>query len=413
MIRVLVVGDAVTPTGFARVLHSILERLHLNFEIHHLGVNYHGDPHPYPWKIYPAGSLGDGYGMNRLAPLIEELCPRLIFMMGDLWILMRYAGILARLETRVPAIAYFPVESDPVEPDAMTHMLKSVDVLATYTNFGADAVRIAIEQARSVNPGLPMREVVIIPHGVDSESFYPIEQVDGAPGKNSRRAARERVFPGRPDLLDAFIVLNANRNQPRKRIDITIEAFALFARNKPEHVKLYLHMARQDEGWDIFRLSRRFGIENRLLLTRADNSVPNESVAGLNLIYNVCDVGVNTACAEGWGLVSFEHAATGAAQIVPRHTSMTELWEGAAELIEPRFTLITENTLINAYYTSAADVAAALQGLYEDPEKRRRMARAAREMVLKTEYQWDNIANRWSELFNSRIEPLSKSLSKE
>jgi len=38
----------------------------------------------------------------------------------------------------------------------------------------------------------------------------------------------------------------------------------------------------------------------------------------LNLLYNACDVGLNTASSEGWGMVSFEHAATGAAQIVPR-----------------------------------------------------------------------------------------------
>src|ERR1700753_1257732 len=97
--------------------------------------------------------------------------------------------------------------------------------------------------ARCAAPELPASDIAIIGHGVDTQAFHPL------PG--GRRAARERLFPGQSDLHDAFIVLNANRNQPRKRIDLTLEAFATFAQGKPANVKLYLHMARQDTGWDI------------------------------------------------------------------------------------------------------------------------------------------------------------------
>ena len=53
----------------------------------------------------------------------------------------------------------------------------------------------------------------------------------------------------------------------------------------------------------------------------------------INLLYNACDVGINTSMGEGWGLISFEHGATGAAQIVPAHTSFIENWTGAADLL--------------------------------------------------------------------------------
>lgn len=46
--RILVVGDAVAHTGFARLLGSLLARLHARFEVHQLGVNFDGDPHPHP-----------------------------------------------------------------------------------------------------------------------------------------------------------------------------------------------------------------------------------------------------------------------------------------------------------------------------------------------------------------------------
>jgi D-inositol-3-phosphate glycosyltransferase len=51
-------------------------------------------------------------------------------------------------------------------------------------------------------------------------------------------------------------VLNANRNQPRKRIDITLRGFALFAVDKPETVQLYLHMGSEDMGWNALQLAR-------------------------------------------------------------------------------------------------------------------------------------------------------------
>jgi len=398
--RILVIGDAVAPTGFARVLHSIFDRLSQKYEVHHLGVNYSGDPHDSSWKIYPAG---DARGFHRIAPLIAKLQPQLIFSLGDLWVSMQIAGIVARLDTKIPAVAYFPVESDPVEPDAMVHLLRGSDVLVTYTSFGASETNLAIQRAREAHPDLPVRELLIVPHGVDRRVFYPLES--GGPGahKRSRLAARERLFPGRADLRDAFIVLNANRNQPRKRIDVTMEAFAVFARDKPAGVKLYLHMARQDAGWDIQRLAKRLGIADRLLVTKDTNEYPSESVEQLNLIYNACDVGVNTSCAEGWGLVTFEHAATGAAQIVPRHTSQIELWEGKAELVGPQFSLTTENILTKAYHVMPADVAAAMQRLYTDPEHCRRLGDAALHRTSEARFDWDHIAARWDQIFSSAL----------
>jgi glycosyltransferase involved in cell wall biosynthesis len=397
-LRILVLGDAVAPTGFWRVINSILTRCAGLYEIHQLGVNYDGDPHPYPWKIYPP--RGDRHGFARLPDLISEIQPNLIFMLGDLWVLMQYAGILGRLPHRIPTIAYFPVESDPVEPAAMAHLLPVASVLATYTEFGTNQVRIAIRAARESRPELPDPQVLVVPHGIDTNDFYPL--IPGPEGRHSRSVelARAQLFPGRPEMRDAFIVLNANRNQPRKRIDITLEAFALFAKNAAKNTYLYLHMARQDLGWDIQRLAARLGIADRLLLSTHDNRIPNESIARLNQIYNACDVGVNTACAEGWGLVSFEHAATGAAQIVPRHTSQVELWDGAAECVDPSFSMITENILTRAYYLAPAEVALALQRLYEEPGRRRAIALAGFQRSTQPGLSWDRIGQTWRAVFS-------------
>jgi D-inositol-3-phosphate glycosyltransferase len=251
-----------------------------------------------------------------------------------------------------------------------------------------------------VNSGLRALPVSIIPHGVDTQHFHPLRQERGLQASSeNRRTARDKLFAGHPGLRDSFIVLNANRNQPRKRLDITMEAFAMFAQDKPKNVKLYLHMAREDSGWDIQLLAQRLNITDRLLVTTLHNGLPNLSLEHLNLIYNACDVGVNTASAEGWGLVSFEHAATGAPQIVPRHTSPAELWENAAVMVDPSFTLTNERILTRAYYVAPRDVAAALQRLYSDQSYYGTLAEAAFRKATLRHYDWDVIAGQWDRIF--------------
>jgi parallel beta-helix repeat protein len=159
--------------------------------------------------------------------------------------------------------------------------------------------------------------------------------------------------------LDAFIVLNANRNMPRKRIDLTMQGFALFAKDKPANVKLYLHMATEDTGWNVLILAKRYEIFDRLIMTQADNTRPAFSDEQLNLLYNACDVGITTVTGEAWGMVSFEHAATRAAQIVPRHTSLADLWAGAAEFIDPVMKLTYPGNLTHAHIVTPEGVAAA------------------------------------------------------
>lgn len=403
--RILAVGDAVAPTGFARVTESILERLCFKYKFFHLGLNYKGDPHDLKWKVYPAGLNGDPYGMNRLEELIRKIRPHLIFLIGDLWTLMQYAGILARLSDRPPAVAYFPVESDPVEPSTMVYLLPAIDHLVTYTRFGEREVQRAIDIARGLKPDLPARPLSVIGHGVDRQVFFPL--LGGNQLAESRLAARKTLFSNRPDLHDAFIILNANRNQPRKRIDATMEAFALFSKDKPGNVKLYLHMARQDQGWDIQCLADRFNIRERLIVTREDNELCDLTTALLNQVYNACDVGINTSSAEGWGLVSFEHAATGAAQIVPRHTALTELWEDAAEFVEPSFSVISEQILTRAYFASPQDIAGAVQHLYEDPNHRRHLASAAYRRACEPRMDWSTLARQWDQIFLSQLRQLN------
>jgi glycosyltransferase involved in cell wall biosynthesis len=403
-IPILVVGDAAAPTGFSRVLHSILDRVKHKYEIHHLGVNYAGDPHEADWKVYVAQLGGDVYGINRLQRLIEGAKPRLVFMVNDVWILGRYVPILNRYKDYLKTVMYFPVDGEPLDAD-FVKQLDGVDQLVAYNQFGKRVMQQAIDEVRRESPDFKASEIEVIPHGVDTQVFYPYSKKPATGGINpGRLRAKKMLLPNTRDFLESFIVLNANRNQPRKRIEITMQGFALFAENKPDNVKLYLHMGSEDMGWNLMSLARRYDIEGRLIISNTSKETPMDSVKRLNMIYNACEVGINTSMGEGWGLVSFEHAATGAAQIVPRHTACEELWQGAAEMLEPVFTVTVERVLTEGKFVSPKGVAEALERLYCDPEFLREMSEAAYLNATRPEYKWKYIARQWDALFQRLLD---------
>lgn len=398
----LAVGDAVVATGFARVLGSILQHLVHEYHIQQLGVNYRGDPHDKDWKIYPAQLGGEPQGVNRLNPLVKSIHPQIVFMVNDLWVLADYVDQLREFGRDIKIVTYCPIDAGPVDTDVLEH-LEGIDQFVVYTQFAKTEVEKALALIREKKPDFSFPRIEIIPHGVDSVTFYCYSPDSiGRLNSPGRIEAIKSLYGG--DISsDSFIVLNANRNQPRKRIDITIQGFALFARNKPANVKLHLHMGVEDAGWNVIKLAKRYGIEERLILTTNGNNLPSLPDHQLNNIYNAAVVGINTSAGEGWGLVSFEHAATGAAQIVPRHSACEELWEGAALMVDPVMTLTTEHLLTDEQILAPEGVAAALETLYEDPETLKQMSIAAYNRATTSEYQWATIARRWSKLFQDTL----------
>ena len=379
-------------TGFSRVLQSILTRLPGAYDVHYVGIGYQGPRFDLGGvTVYPCNLHGgDVYGAIQGAALVETLDAPLVFLLHDLWMLRPYVHTLAPLRPRTTVVAYIPLDGT-LRDDDQVAPLTFVDRFVAYTRFAGDASSTA-PSAASAAP----TEVSVIPHGVDTATFFPLAgSIDCQLAPGARRAARQRLFPDDPTWHDAFIVLNANRPMPRKRIDLTLEGFARFAHGKPPTVKLWLHHAIMDadERAALAALAADLGLTDRLYLSPLD--APTLSDADLNLVYNACDVGLNTALGEGWGLVSFEHAATGAAQIVPDSSACAELWPGAAELLPTEETYNPRLSPLTMGVTSPDAVAAALDRLYADPDHLRARSLAAYRNATQPAYDWDQIAAQW------------------
>jgi D-inositol-3-phosphate glycosyltransferase len=370
--RLLAVGQALNASGYARVMESLLTRLSGAFDAVLLAPNHHGRTVRRRFEVRGSAMLGDPYGREQLPGVLDEVRPDAVLVQVDAAHFAIHAPALAAYRARRPGarlVAYCPVDW-PELPPQVPRALAGFDAVAAYTEYGRRVLRRAFAEAGVAAPPL-----AVVPHGVDTLRFAPLD----------RAAARERLLgPGHEHL---FLVLNANRNIRRKRVDLTLAAFARFARDRPG-ARLYLHMGARDGGCDVPALAAELGIADRVLLAPAQGRRPRVPDDELNLVYNACDVGVNTCAAEGWGLVAFEHAATGAAQVVPDHSACAELWRDRALLVPAG----------PGGAVAPGDVAAALARLHDDQGLRADLAARARAHARSQRFAWETVAVRFGEL---------------
>lgn len=313
MAKILYCGDAFVETGFGRVAENLLPALAESHDVTVLAVNYHGDPHPEArkYETYPAMLHGsDPFGSHRIGELVQKLRPDIVWVTNDIWIAINLWNVVKPFKEQVgfKFFVYTPIDSYGIFPDLLP-AISEWDGVATYTEFG----KREIEKIGYTKP------VRVIGHGTDFSKFFPLDKAE------CRKALGVKE--------DVFIVFNGNRNQPRKRIDLTIKAFVKFAKDKDD-ARLWLNMGSKDLGWDIIPLFKRVARDEgydptgKLILSSPHFSVSNcLSIETLNQVYNAVDVGINTCIGEGWGLVNTEHAAVGVAQVVPDHTSLAEIFD--------------------------------------------------------------------------------------
>jgi D-inositol-3-phosphate glycosyltransferase len=392
------IGAWLPQSGFTRVLASVLSRLASTYDIHYIGMGYQEQPiRKDGFTLHPCNLRGgDVFGAYQGRDVVRERRATAVLLLNDLWMLKNYVNALrpVREELGTRVVAYCPIDGRLPEPSMMAPF-DAVDRFVTYTAFGQRELEAATAQLTASGARFAFDRIDVIPHGIDADAFRPI---------GDRRAVRRQLFAGRADareLEEGFIVLNANRPVARKRVDLTIDGFARFARGKASNVRLCLHHAillpgerERIDGW-----IDAAGIRNRVIFSADVARGEITSDDRLNLIYNACDVGLTTTMGEGWGLVSVEHGATGAAQIVPRHSACEEIWDGAALMLDPVHRGVPDEfSPLELAAVSAEQVAEALERLYGDVELRRKLSRAAFDVARRPAYSWDRIAQQFDAL---------------
>lgn len=313
--KVIFYGDSPTcATGFGQVSRNILPALRSSgrYDVDILGINYWGDPHDYPFKIWPMAINGqrDPYGRQRLQQhlLDPNLNFDILFFLQDTFILEFLPNLLSTLKSngkRFQSVFYYPIDGIPKK--SWVEAANSVDYPVTYTRFGYEQ---SIEAVPSMQDKLQ-----VIPHGVNPSVFYPVPEAEA-------QEFRRQFFGSH---ADKFIVTNVNRNQQRKDIPATIRAFKEFKKHRPNSL-LYLHMAAVDQGWNLPEVIKSLGLDITSEVILPQNFTPSNGfpLPVLNLIYNASDAIVSTTVGEGWGLSWTEAMAVKKPVIFPLNTCLGE-----------------------------------------------------------------------------------------
>jgi phosphatidyl-myo-inositol dimannoside synthase len=225
-------------------------------------------------------------------------------------------------------------------------------------------------EARRAVPGLTAR-LVEIPPGVDPAAIVPLEAAE-------RRAARAALgLPAQGPLLSSV-----SRLVPRKGMDVLIEAANRLAPSYPDLVVAIAGDGR--ELGHLRRLAARSTVRVEVL-----GRVSQEDRAAL---LGAADVFV-MACRnrwlgleqEGFGIVFLEAAAAGVPQVAGDSG-------GASEAV-----VDGETGLVVADPGDPGAVAEVLRSLLADPNRRRRMGRAARSRVQES-FDNDVLASRLADV---------------
>lgn len=389
--RLLWIGDY-GPTGFGRVTNSVCRSLCTEWDVDVLGINYYGDPYQEPFRVWPASRGGDGLGLGRFQSMVRKTRPAAVIINSDPWNVAHFRDQAALTADCPPIIAYMPIDSPFQIKAKVAAALCDLTTAVWYTEFG---------QREAEKAGVRTSSAVI-PHGIDLGIYRPIPRDEA------------RASLPLPVSHETFVVGNVNRNQPRKRLDLTIDYFGAWLQKrggKDFPAVLYLHTDPFDVGVDIPHLVYASGLVGKVLwpaqVRMADQKVFPERK--MSAVYASCDVQVTTTLGEGWGLTQMESMACGVPQIVPRYSALGEWANGAVEYV-PVSSVEAHSNYESGGIGGVVDkqaFVAALDRLYDNHARRAELGRLGRELVERPEFRWEQIASQFDAVLRDAVERFS------
>lgn len=376
MRNLLWVGDAACDSGFARCTHKTIPGLiRAGWNVSVLGLNYRGDPHDYPYPIYPAWPGGDMFGVKRIADIAQQTKADLVVIQNDPWNIPAYVKRLDSLPARPVVVGAIAVDG----LNCAGKSLNGLDRAIFWTQF-------AQREAQAGGMFIPSG---VVPLGVDLDLYSP----------GPKMASREAFVPEHPVTHDGFWVINVNRNQPRKRLDLTIQYFAEWMHSfNIKDAFLYLHVCPTgDVGVDCDQLAGYYGLKGHVILEQPD-AFKGDTEEHLVRSYRCSDVLISTTQGEGWGLTTMEAMACGVPCVVPAWSALGEWAAPAAQLVPCSSQTVTFGgpNVVGGVPDKDAMITS-LQALYSDHDLRMQTRQRGLDLVRQPQFRWDHIADRFAE----------------
>jgi len=314
MANVLLFGNVVSTDGFGRIGNELLKRLQLRgHTVAAAGIFTEHVPYGWPYQVW--GLQGhDLWGeLQQLSQASVNGRPWDVLLVCQDFPYLLTAAQLPRIDySRTALIGITPVDGAPIDEEWIAACPR-FDALYTISRFGTNTFRL--QGGRDRYGGA----VELLLPGVDRNEFRPASLQE--------RSALRQQAGIKPDayVLGAFMA-----NQGRKQWPEVEELFGRFrALHAPEAVLIADTDRQSPAGWRLDSLARQIaayrGIQpfREAILFRED--LQRSGLGGLRERYVLCDVALQLASREGYGLPIAEAQSCGVLTLAQNWCSGTEL----------------------------------------------------------------------------------------
>jgi len=259
-------------------------------------------------------------------------------------------GLLTRRRIKKPLVITLHGYDILTEPDIGfgIRLSKRYDMIVKRVIKKADAIIVNSRAVymEALRCGAPKRKLHLIPLGVDLKRFNP--------AIDSQELKKEL------QIEDKHVVFTLKAHEPRYRIEDLIRAAHIVLKRRRDVVFLIGGQGSLKTYHE--NLSRALGISDHVIFL---GRIPYER---LPLFYSVCDIFVNPALGEGFGIVTAEAMATGKPVIAVRRYGSIDLVLDYVNgfLVDPK---------------KPKQIADKILWLIDNPEEARRMGMIGRKIV--------------------------------
>jgi glycosyltransferase involved in cell wall biosynthesis len=387
--------------GYSRIGNKISNFLaSKNHDVYYFGIsNFINDKQEVKRYIHPnikfidalkeegKNNVNDAFGISVFTKFVDLIKPDIIFLYNDIIVisrlLLQIQEYLKTNEKKFKLYLYLD----------LVYQYERIELIE-FVSFMADKIFVFSEFWKEhLNYLLPKyNNVYIFYHGVDNDTFYSIDDIE---------ETRKQLKFNKED----FLILNTNRNTYRKANDITITAFLLFLVKKGvgSDIKLVLnsHPYNDKSGYRYLSLIRSECIRLKLNydwiiknhIYNYDTPLSDEL---MNILYNSCNIGINTCIGEGFGLCNIEHAKVGKPQIISNVCAFKDIFKevGNITYVEPTlgFNISTNMDDHGGYveYCNAEDFAKKIEEVYDNYTNYNNIYKNFSKH-LKRKYNWNDI----------------------
>ena len=429
--KILIMSDSPKlHTGFAGVAKKIFTYLQRTgkYEIKCLGWFHQETPEGVTYPIIstekdPQGRITqeDKYGHKSFPGHVDAFKPNMVWTLGDMWMVDHVAT--ARNRKDFHWVGYFPIDGHP-SPSKWGATIRSMDTPIAYGKYGQEVI-----QQRA-----PNAKISYVYHGVDTKVFRPLAY-------DQRMEARRSIIGVGPDKVVIGIVA---RNQPRKAFDKLFEAYfyilnGAYIRCKDcgkitvfpydvvkkeihkvdtckhctsqnvkigvsrDDVRLYVHGAIVDCGWDLLDLQNDFNLKGKVLVNPALKIGVGVNEETLNGVYNSFDIFTLPTRGEGFGLPILEAMSCGVPIVVTDYSAHPE-WAGdGGILVKPAVLESEPLTNIRRAIIDMNYYVEALLRLIDNVELRKKYGEAGRKKAM--QFDWTVICKKWEKIIDKILYP--------